>query len=344
MRTYLLFFAAFILLLSSCDIDDSGESYNKATGNIDEIVVIMDGEHWQGEIGDTVRHFLTQRYPQVPQNESIFDVRYLKPEGFSGILKAARNVVIVCPIGRFKSYKVASEIFDPKQIDVKNNIIGKRDVYAEEQQILYVYGKDNQSIIDYFVKNNQGIIKLISDNEKKKLNRTVYLAGYDKVLSDKIDQKFNCSFRIPSGYKIAKEEDNFSWLRYDHEKYTANIFMKSIPYNGKVEEDSELGVKQRDILGKAHVEGSAENSYMMTEDKFAYDQTLLNVNNKEVIESRGLWKMSRNFLGGPFINYVIDDPKNKRVVVLDAFVMAPASKKRQIMRQLEFTLQQVKLN
>jgi len=74
---------------------------------------------------------------------------------------------------------------------------------------------------------------------------------------------------------------------------------------------------------------------MTTEDLLDYFQTKREIDGRERIESRGLWKMTADFLGGPFLNYAIPDTKKNRTVVVEAFVMAPSHKKRQIMRQME---------
>lgn len=334
-------FIALILLLSyaSCNLDTSVPP-SDATGNIDEIVVIMEQQDWKGSLGDTVRHYFTQSYDLLPQYEPIFDVRYLKPEGFTSLLTAARNVVIFDVINRDQSTRLALELFGRDNIDVKENVLGKSDYYAKGQQILYVYAKTHEDLIDYIYQNNGALVRQVADNEITKLKNTVYLGGEDKALSQKINEKMDINIAVPKGYQLAANEDNMVWLRYDTDKYTANLWIQNFESTSQADD---FGVISRNKFGRFYVIGSSPGSYMTTEDLIDYFQTKTTANGKERIESRGLWKMSADFLGGPFLNYCVADSSKKRTVVVDAFVMAPSHKKRQIMRQMEMLMNSIQI-
>jgi len=329
----------FTLSYASCKLDTSVPP-SEATGNIDEIVVIMEHQDWKGGLGDTVRHYFTQSYDLLPQYEPIFDVRYLKPEGFTSILTAARNVVIFDVINRDQSTRLALDLFGRENIDVKENVLGKSDYYAKGQQILYVYAKTRDELIDYIHQNNGALVRQVADNEITKLKNTVYLGGEDKALSKEINEKLDINIAIPRGYQVAANEDNMVWLRFDTEKYTANLWIQNFENTSQADD---FGINSRNQFGRAYVIGSTPGSYMTTEDLIDYFQTKRTANGKARIESRGLWKMSADFLGGPFLNYCVADSSKNRTVVVDAFVMAPSNKKRQIMRQMEMLMNSIKI-
>ena len=62
------------------------------------------------------------------------------------------------------------------------------------------------------------------------------------------------------------------------------------------------------------------------------------------IETRGLWRMKNDFMGGPFLNYLIKDPKNDRIIMVEGFVYAPKIKKRPLMRQLDIIFGTLEIN
>lgn len=328
-----------ILINSSCNLDTSIPA-SEATGTIDEIVVIMDPQDWKGSLGDTVRYYFTQSYDLLPQYEPIFDVRYLKPEGFTSLLTAARNVVIFDVINQDKCTRLAIELFGRDNINIKENVLGKVDHFAKGQQIVYIYGKNHQELIDYIHQNNEALINQVADNEIRKLKNTIYLGGEDKALSKQINEKLNITMEVPKGYQIAADKDDMVWLRFDTDKYTANLWIQKFEATGKKDD---FGVTSRNQFGRTFVTGSTEGSYMTTEDLIDYFQTKTSANGNPRIESRGLWKMSADFLGGPFLNYCISDTNKNRTLVVDAFVMAPANKKRQIMRQMEVLMNNIKI-
>ena len=54
--------------------------------------------------------------------------------------------------------------------------------------------------------------------------------------------------------------------------------------------------------------------------------------------SRGLWEMRGDAMGGPFVAHSMVDSARGRVVVAEAFVYAPESRKRNLIRQSEAAL------
>jgi len=325
-------------LFFSCNIDTSVPQ-SAATGTIDEVIVVMDEQDWRGELGDTVRYYLTAPVEVLPQYESTFDVRYIKPNGFSDLLRSARNVIIFSSLTEKKqSSKLALELFDKKNISTNKNIIGKKDAYGKGQQILFVYGKTNRDLISYLSKNNNSLIERIAKNEDSKIRNTIYLGGDSPELSTQVKEVVNVDFKVPKKYKVILKKDNLIWLRYYSEKYQANLVIQSLP---KTPLEENIGIAIRNSFGKAEVKGTNEGSYMSTEEKIEWMTRPITLNGKKAIESKGLWMMTEDFLGGPFKNYVVDDTKNNRTLFIEGFVMAPQGDKRQAMRQLDYLMKNI---
>ena len=53
---------------------------------------------------------------------------------------------------------------------------------------------------------------------------------------------------------------------------------------------------------------------------------------------RGLWKLEKAFMGGPFISHTILDESRNRVVTVEGFVYAPRLDKRLYVREVEAIL------
>ena len=54
--------------------------------------------------------------------------------------------------------------------------------------------------------------------------------------------------------------------------------------------------------------------------------------------------MSAYPMAGPFLTYIINDKENNRKLILEGFVFAPATKKRDYMFELEAILKSVHFN
>jgi hypothetical protein len=103
-------------------------------------------------------------------------------------------------------------------------------------------------------------------------------------------------------------------------------------------------IKIRDSIGKVYIEGPVEGSYMVTENAYApfIGETILD--NKPTLETKGIWDVKKAFMGGPFVNYAIEDKINKRWVVIEGFAFAPSVEKRNYMLELESIIKSVKIN
>jgi len=94
-------------------------------------------------------------------------------------------------------------------------------------------------------------------------------------------------------------------------------------------------IELRDSLGKAFVPGSVKGSYMGTELRTELFRDTIKAGNYVMIETRGLWRLFGDFMGGPFLNYVFRDEKNKNFVMIDCFLYNPNKPKRDYLMQLE---------
>ena len=52
-----------------------------------------------------------------------------------------------------------------------------------------------------------------------------------------------------------------------------------------------------------------------------------------------MWELNIKGMGGPFINYTFYDEKSKRLYMLDGSVYAPKYYKRNLIQQMDVTLQ-----
>ena len=93
----------------------------------------------------------------------------------------------------------------------------------------------------------------------------------------------------------------------------------------------------RNKFGKTYVTSDIEDNYMVVndEDLPVYEYSL-NLDGRYTKELRGIWEMSKDFVGGPFCTYVVINEEKRELVYIDTFVLAPGQKKRNLMQQLEY--------
>ena len=302
-----------VLILVSCDKEVKNFK-PQSSGRINSISVIIDKPSWDGKIGDAIRDKYASEFIGLPQVEEAFTLNYIPYEAFTGFGRTARNIIY---INKKKKDK-------PRMI---------RDRYARPQLFLEVSGLDNESII-------QGILSSfefssaqfqngeITENKNRILNSLLKDTGLDSL---------NISLNIPSAYSVFKNEPETVWLQKPLKNGTSNLIIKDL--NSSVSDFEKINlndvVSLRDSIGKEFIPGRVENSYMITEKEYLPYISYQTVNGFEAIETRGTWEVKGDYMGGPFINYIIKDTLNNSLLYVEGFVFSPSQRKRDKMIELE---------
>ena len=308
-------FKAFLTVLIIVSCDKEVKNFKpQSSGRINSISVIIDKPSWDGKIGDAIRDKYASEFIGLPQVEEAFTLNYIPYEAFTGFGRTARNVIY---INKKKQDK-------PRMI---------RDRYARPQLFLEVSGLDNESII-------QGILSSfefssaqfqngeITENKNRILNSLLKDTGLDSL---------NISLNIPSAYSVFKNEPETVWLQKPLKNGTSNLIIKDLKSSVSDFEKINLNdvISLRDSIGKEFIPGRVENSYMITEKEYLPYISYQTVNGFEAIETRGTWEVKGDYMGGPFINYIIKDTLNNSLLYVEGFVFSPSQRKRDKMIELE---------
>ncbi|OIP46461.1 MAG: DUF4837 domain-containing protein [Flavobacteriaceae bacterium CG2_30_31_66] len=291
-------------------------------------MVVAKVSDWTGDIGQEIRTSFGELMVGLPQPEPILTLSQVAPSGFSAMMKAHRNLLIM------------SES-DNEGFSVRNN------VFAQPQTIVYVQGKDDETIIKLLQKHKNDIKEIFIDADIKFTQR---IFEKNKLAENqfKTIKNLGISLTIPTTFKLVEDTGEFLWLRQHLLSGIAktgsnNILVYSIPLENE-ETVGENIVAVRDSIGKKYIPGSFEGMYMITEaayTPFTFDVT---IDGKKAYETRGKWEVKDDFMAGPFLNYSIIDKKNNRVVVFEGFTYSPSVNKRAFVFELEAIAKSIKIN
>ena len=131
----------------------------------------------------------------------------------------------------------------------------------------------------------------------------------------------------------------------ENELIVSNILIHKMPYKSLDQFKKVNIIALRDELGKAYVSSSIEGSYMRTNpvDLPVYTQTT-QLGGAYAVEARGIWEMEGDFLGGPFLSYLILNEPKGELIYIDAFVLGPGERKRNQMLYLEHIISSFAFN
>jgi hypothetical protein len=104
-------------------------------------------------------------------------------------------------------------------------------------------------------------------------------------------------------------------------------------------------IAKRNEITKKYIPGPTDDSYMqVSEEVILPVAKQINFNDQFAVETRGLWKVEGDFMGGPFLSYTLIDELRNRVITIDGYVYAPKDKKRNLLLQLEAILHTLKIS
>lgn len=317
---------ALIAIVFSCGKGNSDEKILlDSTGIINEVSVVIGNESWKGSVGEAIRAVLASPVYGLPQDEPMFTINQIPANVFSGFITKNRTILKV-EVGQ----KTATEFYN--------------NVYAKPQKVILISGKTKQDVIHQLEENASRIIETFRNIEIYEKQRLIKKSLYNASF---LKEKIGLSIRFPTAYRVAKDDNNFFWMRKDVNTGTLNLMIYELPIDAIKRNDSISIINQviaiRDSIGKSHIEGPVEGSFMITERAYTPFHTETILDNKPTLETKGIWDVKNAFMAGPFINYAIEDKINNRWVIAEGFAFAPSVQKRNYMFELESIIKTIKL-
>lgn len=313
------YFLPFLLLIvSACDAPKM--PLPGITGKAGELVVVMEDNTWKGAAGDTVFNLLSQHVYGLPQPEPMFNVVHVKSSAFTKIFQTHRNIVHVT-IGEGQ----------------KKSIQLKTDVWATPQVVVEISASTEQELIEMFSANASKVIDHVLNNEQQRI-LTSYNAQLNTEVANAVEAKFGLKMTIPKGYNLAREEDDFLWIRYQTKDITQSILVYAEPYTKPNTFTTEGMVDVMNSFAKKYVLGPDQGTYMSTFMEYPPRLKETALSGKYATKLIGLWHIERALMGGPFVSYAFLDPSEKTVYYVHGFVFAPGKNKRNYLRQVDAIL------
>ena len=297
-----------------------------ASGLPYEMLVVMDDDQWDRPLGRAVFNVLDSDVPGLPQSERSFRISRVEPDGFnSNMFKIMRNVIKV----------------DIQNIYTQPKFKFARNVYSYPQMIMTLQAPDEESLTEYINNNQQSIIDFFT---KAEMNREIenLRERHNPEVSRLAEEILDVDIWVPWELNRFKRGKDFLWASTNVGKKDMNLVLYSYPYTDKNTFTLDYFLQKRDSVMKANIPGGPKGSYMTTNHDYVYveDGT---VRGKYAQIARGLWRIQGDRMGGPFVSHSRVDEANGRVVVAEAFIYAPESLKRDLLRRMEAALYTLQL-
>jgi hypothetical protein len=346
-RTFNLLILITLIFFQACSDDKNNDTryLPPAKGKVDHIVIVIDSAQWTGPIGKELREIFEQPLPGLPQPEPRFDLNRAKPLLLNDVLRQAASMIYVTTLDNSsnENRKIRQSFSQASLQQIKEDrelfMHTVKDRYAKGQEVMFLFGQTEEQLLEHLKENRQMLRNHFSQRERKNIEEALAKGEKVKGLSKEFRKKYDFSLLVPMGYELAKDQEQFVWLRHFSRNIDKNLFVAWIEYKSEEAFEKENIIAFRDSLAKEHIYGDDRSeSYMITERRVPVHTQQINFNGKYAIETRGLWRLNKGFMGGPFVSYTFVDTTLNRLYYIEGFLYAPGEEKIRSIKELEATL------
>jgi len=338
---------AFSFFLLSCGSSDLESNLAPARGQIGEIIMVIDSGKRGGQVDKEIRRTFLTPYPGLPQEESYFDLKYVDPRNLNRVLRNAKNLIFVATLDdNSPGGKILRKSFTPESIQrIQNDsnvfMHTKSNEFASGQEVIHFFARNDNILADNLIKNRGRILDYLNTIEKKRLLKSLYHSKELKGLSKSLLEDHKCYLRIPFGYELATIDQSFIWIRQISDYVDKTVFIFYDDYKSSDVFKSENILNFRNSITETFIRDIEVDSVHVTTQTVKHAPFItkeINFNNKYGVETRGLWKLSDNSRGGPFLSYTFVDEELNRIYYIEGYIDSPGKDKRDFIREIEAIL------
>jgi hypothetical protein len=339
MKLFHIFILVLLLSFFGCDQSDK-----PARGFEDEIFVVADSAEY-----DELKEALALTFEKeifTPQPEKTFTLIRIDPSNIEQH-RRKKNIIITAPLNsESKASEFLKNTIDTsitKKLESETDfIVYKTDLWAKGQLVTLLSAPTMQELEFKILKNSDNLLYAYQKKSDERLFNNLYNPRYEQLdIEGNFLKDYGWVIYVQADYKVAfnKPGEKFVWLRRspgsDMERW---IFIHWID-NATPEYLNADSIKTiRNRVTKKFYQTTGDSAYVIVaEDYFTTNE--VNFNSKYAIFTQGLWDLNVKGMGGPFVNYTFYDESTQRFYMIDGSVYAPKYYKRNLIQQMDVTLQ-----
>lgn len=332
-----------LLILTVSLIGCSGDYRKKARGDIGEIYVVMDSTKHEGTVADAIHSTFGSRLPGLPNFEPRYDLKFVDFDSKERLeqIKQLKNVLFVAPIdeqsnvGQYIRALLGDEV-EQSIRDEERFLIQLEDKWYRDQWTMILSSTSEEKLAQAIEEAGTSVVRGLHQKVIRRWKEEVYDRGEQVALADSLWDKYGWKIRMQHDYEWHVDSARFvSFRRYlpENDRWIWGWWQNDVDDITHI--DQAWINRKRDSLNKVFMRGTRDSSYITTE----YDRKVVTqnreINGYYTYVTRGTWRMTEDFMGGPFLNYVYYDEETRRLFMVEFGQFAPKYDKRRFVRQFE---------
>lgn len=329
---------------------EEGDRRPPANGLEGTITVVVDSTTWRGPIGEAIRAELGQDIETLPIPEPAFRLERLNlnPQVLDKIIKKKKYVLFAAALDEQTSVgEFMRASLDSASAQVitggRSVVIQRPDLWYRKQLVVYATGPSPEAVAAELRQKGETLRYAYNIQTRHRLTEDMFRRKRQTEKEAELMAAHDFAVNVQHDYFLAQDTlytktekpIHFIRMRRVLTDTWREIFVAYIENGDPSDITPEWIIATRDSLTEAFVRGTYEDSYVMVDQRRPLESENINFLDRFAYETRALWRMTGDAMGGPIVNYTFYDEAQRRIYMIDGMVFAPKYDKREFLRQME---------
>ncbi|CAN5518105.1 DUF4837 family protein [soil metagenome] len=324
-----------------------------ATGSESDIIVLADTTLFAGPAGDGVRETIGAPIITLPAPESAFRMRNqsIHPNLIRE-LRRQRHLMFMATLDEQSDYGdfVRARIGEEAREAIRqggNGVFIREDLWARGQVVIYATGATPEDIARSLEARRDTLVQVLNRNARRAVTASIFDRGRQELVEDTLMNRHDFAVNVQVDFAFAQDTTfrtregrpaGFVRMRRLLSDTWRDFF---VYYEDGVipglRPDSAETVDRINELMETYVVGSRDDSFVQINPRRPMTTRRVDLAGRQALEIRGLWTMTNDFMGGPYLVYAFYDEAQNRSYIFYGMVFAPRPRysKRDFLRQVE---------
>ena len=339
--TIALFILTIILLLFFIYTYSSEKT---AKGFEDEIYVVSDSVEYE-KLKQSLETALEKEI-YTPEPEKVFTLRRVNPSEIENF-RDKKNILLVAPLNSKSSASgliktVVDSSTENKLQQDSNLIVYKNNLWIKNQLVTVLSAPTEEQLKSKISQNAENLIASYQKSSDDRLRSYLYEPRLEqKNIQGRFLKNYGWIIYVRRDFRIIKESpaERFVELgRFINGKLEERIFINWLD-DASAEYLNPDSIRNfRNRITKKIIQPNDDTSFVVVAENY-FTVNEVNFNNRYALFTQGLWELKNKGMGGPFVNYMFFDETKNRIYMIDGSIYAPKYYKRNLIQQVDVTLQ-----
>ncbi|MEX2573051.1 MAG: DUF4837 family protein [Balneolaceae bacterium] len=321
-----------------------GDFRQRAIGDNHVIFVVMDSTLHDSRTADALRETFGRPVETLPNPEEQYTLRFrdFRTNDELDELRKFKNIIFAGPVNDQTNTSafiraVLSESIENRVRAEESFAFPLRDQWYRDQWALILTSTDDAALAEEIRNAGESLVENAMAVELERWQQSIYRRGEQTDLSDSLRTKYGWEVRMQHDYIWTVDTLNVVSFRRalpENDRWMWGWWKDGVENPDMI--DQNWINAARDSIMERYVQGTREGSYVTTEYSPRRDIETREIERDDRLigwETLGTWRMTRDFMGGPFVNFTYYDPETERLFMIEYGQFAPGVEKRRFVQQ-----------